>query len=194
MTVVVVHQAKFRVVVLAAPLDWLGDGTAGGYLAVGGVGVGGADVASSPVYLPHVLGEVPAVGVPGGILLDGQGAGGYRLGGVPGDEPETGMVGALAVAACDLQVATVEEAVAGGDDAVFRHHLGGAAPHVVVGAGNGEVLSLFAEQHGAVLGIVGHIPDACAGLDAGLVAVVIVGGREDIVRLVFDGGVLVEGV
>ena len=104
------------------------------------------------------------------------------------------MVNALAVAACDLQIAPVEEAVAGGDDAVFRHHLGGAAPHVVVGAGNGEVLSLFAEQHGAVLGVIGDIPDTRAGLDAGLVAVVIVGGREDIVRLVLDGGVLVEGV
>ena len=157
MAVVVVHQALLGVIVLAAPLDRLLNCPIGRHLAVGGVGVGSADVAGSPVYLPDVLGEVPAVGVPGGILLDGQGAGGYGLGGVPGDEPEAGMGGTCAVAACNtadgckagwttrgavlprrgeppmgrrrinLQIAPVEEAVAGGDDAVFRHHLGGAA-------------------------------------------------------------------
>ena len=89
-------------------------------------------VAGGGVGFPDVLGEIPAVGVPCAVLLDGQGAGGNILCRVPGDEPEAGMVGALAVAACDLQVAPVEEAVAGGDDAVFRHHLGGAAPPGVV--------------------------------------------------------------
>ena len=178
----------------ATPLDGLGDGTAGGYLAVGGIGVGSADVAGGGVGFPDVLGEIPAVGVPGGILLDGQGAGGNILCRVPGNEPETGVGGALAVAAGYLQIATVEEAVAGGDDAVFRHHLGGAAAHVVVSTGHAHAIVVLGEKDGAVLGVIGDIPDTRAGLDAGLVAVVIVGGCEDIVRLVLDGGVLVEGV
>ena len=132
--------------------------------------------------------------MPGGILLDGQGAGGYGLGGIPCDEPETGVVGALAVATGYLQIAPVEEAVAGGDNAVFRHHLGGAAAHVVVSTGHAHAIVVLCEKDGAIFGVIGDIPDTRAGLDAGLVAVVIVGGREDIVRLVLDGGVLVEGV
>ena len=79
-----------------------------------------------------------------------------------------------------------------GDSSVLRHDLGGSAAHVVVGTGYGEAGSHLAEQHGAVLGVIGDIPDTRADLDAGLVAVVIVGGCEDIVRLVLDGGVLVE--
>ena len=42
------------------------------YLTVGGVGIGSADVAVLAVDFADVLGEVPAVDVPGGILLDGQ--------------------------------------------------------------------------------------------------------------------------
>ena len=79
--------------------------------------------------------------------------------------------------------------VAGGDLPVLRHDLGGSAAHVVVGTGYGETGSHLAEQHGAVLGVIGDIPDTRAGLDAGLVAVVIVDGRE-CAFLVLDGGVL----
>ena len=42
------------------------------YLTVGGVGIGGADVAVLAVDFADVLRQVPAVGVPGGIPLDGQ--------------------------------------------------------------------------------------------------------------------------
>ena len=70
------------------------------------------------------------------------------------------MVGARAVAACDLQVATVEEAVAGGDNAVFRYHLGGAAPHVVVGAGHAHAVVVLGEKDGAAC----HARAACSGL------------------------------
>jgi len=41
--VVVVDHARLGVVVFAAPPDGLGDVAAGAFLAVGGVGVGGAD-------------------------------------------------------------------------------------------------------------------------------------------------------
>ena len=50
--------------------------------------------------------------------------------------------------------------VAGGDLPVLRHHLGGAATHVVVGTGYGEAGTHLAEQHGAVC----HAGAACSGL------------------------------
>ena len=56
MSVVVVDEAEFGVVVLAAPLDGLGDVTLCCYLAVGGVGVEGADVAMLAVDFADVLG------------------------------------------------------------------------------------------------------------------------------------------
>ena len=49
--------------------------------------------------------------------------------------------------------------MAGGDDAVFRHHLGGAAAQVVVGTGHGQVCPHLAEQHRAVC----HAGAACSG-------------------------------
>ena len=49
--------------------------------------------------------------------------------------------------------------VAGSDLPVLRHDLGGSAAHVVVGAGNGEVCTHLAEQHGAVC----HAGAACSG-------------------------------
>ena len=45
----------------------------------------------------------------------------------------------------------------------------------------------------SVLGVIGDVPDTRGSLDTGLVAVVIVGGREGAL-LVLDGGVLVEPV
>ena len=67
--VVVVDQTEIGIVELAGPLDGLGYITFFRYLAVGGVGVGSADVAVLAVELADVLGEVPAVGVPGAVLL-----------------------------------------------------------------------------------------------------------------------------
>ena len=51
------------------------------YAAVGGVGVGGADVAVGAVEFADVLGEIPTVSVPGSVFLNGQRAGGG------GDDP-----------------------------------------------------------------------------------------------------------
>ena len=69
--------------ILTTPLNRLVYISCGGDLAVGGVGVGGADVAGGSEYFTHVFGEVEAIGVPGTVFLDGQRAGGDRLGGVP---------------------------------------------------------------------------------------------------------------
>ena len=53
---VVVDEARFGIVVLAAPLDGLDDIAFCRYLAVGGVGVGGADVTMLAVDFADVLG------------------------------------------------------------------------------------------------------------------------------------------
>ena len=55
MTVVIVDETEFVIVVLAGPLDGLGDVAFCCYLAVGGVGVGGADVAVLSVDFADVL-------------------------------------------------------------------------------------------------------------------------------------------
>ena len=63
MAVVVVDEGQLGVIELAAPLDGLGDIAGGDDWAVGGVGVGGADIAGGSEDFADILGEVPAVGV-----------------------------------------------------------------------------------------------------------------------------------
>ena len=87
---------------LAAPLDGLGDGAGGRYFTERSVGIGGVDVAVGAEDFAYVLGEVEAVRAPGAVLLDGQRAGGYGLGRIPGDEPQGRVVAAGEVDAGDL--------------------------------------------------------------------------------------------
>ena len=63
------------------------------------------------VELADVLGEVPAVGEPGAVELDGQRTRGYGLGRVPGDVPERRVGCAGEVERCNLQVASVQESL-----------------------------------------------------------------------------------
>ena len=79
MAVVVVDEGGFGVVVLATPLDGLGDIAICRDFSVGGVAVGGAEVAVLAEDFADVLGEIPAVGVPGAVFADGQGARGNGL-------------------------------------------------------------------------------------------------------------------
>ena len=103
MAIVIVYQAEFGIIVLAAPLDGLVDAVATfRCFTIGGVGVGGADVAVGAVEFADILGQVPAISVPSGILLNSQWAGGDRLGRIPGDEPKCRGVAAGEVAAGDL--------------------------------------------------------------------------------------------
>ena len=76
---IIIHQPQFAIPHLAAPLDGLGNVTGGSYLTEGGIGVGGGDITVGAVELADVLGEVPAIGVPGAVKLDSQRAGGDRL-------------------------------------------------------------------------------------------------------------------
>ena len=162
MAVVVVDKAEFGVVVFAGPLEGLGDITSRCDCAVGGVGIGGADVAGGAVDFADVLRQIPAVGVPGAALLDGQRARGDGLGGVtrrhhiagsplrgkhalqfvqspsepsgafPGDIPQCRVGCAGEVERCNLQVAPVDVALVQRDTAVGGYLLRCAAAHVVV--------------------------------------------------------------
>ena len=102
MAVVVVDESEFGVVVFAGPLDGLGKTAFCRYLSIGGVSIGGADVAGGAVDFADILGEVPAIGMPGTVFLDCQRAGGDGLGGIPGNKPHTGMVRAGQVKTSDL--------------------------------------------------------------------------------------------
>ena len=110
MAVVVVDEAEFCVVELAGPLDSLlyitsrRTVSALAWQAVGGIGIAGAKGTIVAVDFADVLGEIPAVGVPGAVLLDGQRSGGNGLGGIPGDVPESRVRGAGEVDTGDLQV------------------------------------------------------------------------------------------
>ena len=55
MAVVVVDEAEFGVVVLAGPLDGLGDIAAGAYFAIRCVSIGGTDVAVRAVNFADIL-------------------------------------------------------------------------------------------------------------------------------------------
>ena len=57
----------------------MGDIACGGGRAEGSVGVGGAGVAVLTEDLADVFGEIPAIGEPGAVKLDGQRTGGDRL-------------------------------------------------------------------------------------------------------------------
>jgi len=60
-------------------LDRLIEGATWAWQAEGGIGVGSGDGAGGGIELADILGEIPAVGVPGAVDLNGQRAGGDRL-------------------------------------------------------------------------------------------------------------------
>ena len=100
MTVVVVDEAELGIVEFAGPLDGLFDTasrrTVGAlaWQAIGGIDIAAANVAGRAVYLTDILRQIPAVGIPGAVLLEGQRAGGILLREVPGDVPERRVVAA----------------------------------------------------------------------------------------------------
>ncbi len=182
---------------LAAPLDGLGDGTGGCYFAKRSVGIGGVDVAVGAKHFAHVLGEVEAVGAPGAVLLDGQRARGYRLRGVPQQQPHHRMMTAGEVDAGNLQITAVNIALVEHDLATGNHLLVTAAAHVVVAAMHRREVTLSilrGEVGGAVLVVVGDGPAAGACLHAGLIAVGIKLRQEETFIILHNAGVLVERI
>ena len=115
------------------------------------------------VYFADVLRQIPAVGVPGAVLLDSQRAGGDGLRGVPGDVPQRGVVAAGEVDTGNLQVAAVDVALLQRHIAIHHDHLRAAAAHGIVltmHGGDGIICRCAGEIRGAVFGIVAHGPDA----------------------------------
>ena len=194
MAVVVVDEGELGVVVLATPLDGLGDIAICCDFSVGGVGVGGAEVAVLAEDFADVLGEIPAVGVPGAVFADGQGARGSRLSRIPGEQPQAGVAGAGEVATCELQVTAVDVALMKRDAAIRCHLFGGAASVGVVAAFDDGSAIRTREADGAVFCVVLYRPDTGGGLDQRLVAICIKGGHESGFLVLLDGGVLVKVV
>ena len=128
MSVVIVDEGEFGVVVFAAPLDGLVD-AAGGDGAVRGVVVGRGDGAVRLVEFGDVFREVVAVGVPCAVFAEGEGARRYGLGRVPVEEPEGRGVAAREVEGRDLQVATVEVVLVQDDGSVDGDFFHVAASH-----------------------------------------------------------------
>ena len=97
---------------------------------------------------------------------------------------EEGVVGATEL--LDAEIVVVDETLEGFCAILHCPHFDAAA-HAVEGHRDHGVAGLPAD--GAVFGIVDYRPNARLGLDEGLIAIVVVLGRE-----VIDGGVLVERV
>jgi len=187
--VVVVHQGQLCVVVFTTPLNRLDEIPGHGDSAVGGVGVGGTDVAVLAVDLTDVFGEIPSIGEPGAVYLNSQRTRGGGLRGVPGQQPQCRLCRASQVAAGNLEVAAINIALVERNAAVDRHLLGSPAAHVVVGAFHSSAAIRIAEQRGTILRIVSNGPDARACLHERLIARIVEGRYE-----VPDGGVLIQTV
>ena len=173
MAVIVVDEAKFPIIELATPLNGL-LGVAGcRYHAVGGVGIGGADVAVLAVELADILGEIPAASVPGAVFLDSQWMGGYGLVGVPDNIPESGVMAAGKLDACNLQITTVDVALVQRDAAVYYHLLICAAAHSIVSTfDNSSTDSFYAsESYRPIFCIVFNLPYACSCFQQDLITI-----------------------
>ena len=135
-------------------MNRLGNVTGGCYLAEGGVGVGCSDVTIGAVELANILGEVPAIGVPGAVKLDCQRAGGDRLGRIPQEQAHHRVVAAGEVDSGDLQVASVDEAAVECYAAVGAHLFVAAAALAVVGAFHHGIAFAIRESNRAIFCVV----------------------------------------
>ena len=137
----------------------------------GGVGVGGRDIAGGAEELANVLGEIPAVGIPGAADLDSQRAGGYGLGRVPGEQPQAGVMTTGEIHASNLQVAAVEITMVECHAAVDGDFLVSAASHGIVGAFHDRVAITVGEGDRAIFGVIDGGPNSDIALDECLIAI-----------------------
>ena len=126
----------------------------------GRVGVGGADVAGGTECFADILRQIPTVCEPRAVFADGKGTGGNGLGGVPGDEPESGVITTGEVAAGNLQVATIDVALVERYTAVDCYLFKGAAAHGIVLAFNNRVGDCVGECDRAIFCVVNDAPNA----------------------------------
>ena len=160
----------------------------------GGVSVSGRDIAGGAVELTDILGEIPAVCVPCGVFLNCQRAGGYRLSGIPCDEPECGMIAAGEVERGNLEIASVDVSLMQRYCTVACHLLICSAAHAVVGAFHYGVAFRVGKAYRAIFGVVNDLPDTRFCFDAGLVAICIEERGECSFLILLNGGILIERI
>ena len=114
---------------------------------------------------------VPVVGVEHvvlPVLLEDERACRHRLRRIPAEHEVNGVV-RRSVEALDAEITVVHEAVVRVGDAVHHLDVFDATPHTI--ELHHEVRRAALPQDGAVLPVVGNLPDACRGLDESLVAI-----------------------
>lgn len=158
-SIIIAYKRRFSIYDFTTPLDRLFDIASCFYFAIGRVSVSCPDVAIVAVDLADILGEVPAVCIPGAVNPNGQRAGGYGLCSIPGDEPHDRVVVSGEVDAGNLQVAAIDVALVERYAAIGCYLLVGAATHGIVGAFDHRVAFAVRESHGAILRVVGGRPD-----------------------------------
>ena len=115
------------------------------------------------VDFADVLCQIPAIGIPCAVLLDGKRTSSYRLRRIPGDKPQAWMVTASEVAASNLEVASVQESLVQRYITIDGHLLGCSSAHVVVRAFHNGATICIGKRSRAVLSIVDYRPDTGGG-------------------------------
>lgn len=110
------------------------------------------------------------------LSLENQGTGGDGFRGIPHVGVEKHVVGTTEL--LDAEVVVVDEALKGFYALLHRTHFD-AAPHTVEGHRDHGVTELPTD--GAVFGIVGNRPNTCLSLDEGLIAIVIIFMRNNLI-------------
>ena len=116
------------------------------------------------------------VGEDAGRREKDEGAGGDGFGGIPNIGLEEGVIGAMEL--LDAEVVVVDEALEGFFAILHRTHFDTAA-HAVEGHSDDGVAGL--PPDGAVLGVVGDRPNTGFRLDEGLIAIVIIFMRNNLI-------------
>jgi len=153
-----------------------GGGGAGGGCerAKGGVVVSGDERAGGVEEFRHVLDLIEAVTPAVGPTLKRQWSGGDGLGGIPGEDVND-VGGVEQVERGQLQVVAIEVALVPGCRAGLNHlHLGSASLMIV---NHRDDRCLVGEEHGAVFGVVFHLPTPGGRVQQGLVAVEVEDGK-----------------
>ena len=159
---------------------------------MGRICIAGSDITGGPKYFADVLGEIPAVGVPGAVFAYSKGARCDGLGGVPSEKPERRMGGTGEVATGNLQIAAVDVSLMKRYIAVGCYLFRSSAPHGIIAAFDDCSTVPAREANRSIFRIVLHRPDARGGLDQRLIAIRIKNGNESRVLVLLDGGVLIE--
>ena len=130
------------------------------------------------------------------VLLEDKRACRHRLRRIPAEDEVYGII-VSTIQTLYADVAIIYEAMMGVRDGVYSLNIFDTPPHAV--ELHSDIRAAALPQDGAVLGVVGNLPDACRGLYQSLVAVVVELGEEFLpqrrgVAEIGDLGVLVEAV